>query len=282
MIERGDKAKYAKHVFYTSLNDVDVFIEDTAVESKKIYVQLLRRALGGDIKLSQVFPIGTKSRVIDRCQADQGKRNRPAVYIVDGDLDYLTGVAQPSLQRFYRLKRYCIENYFVDESAWVEVLNEEVVSHDREEIKRILDFENWISRLAVGLKPLVIASAVTRVKQCGLPNVNIPISHLCSCESGDVDQGKILAKVAELKTATDTRYGVGVFDTDADQVSRRLSSGGAAGLLAHVSGKSLLFPLVKRRSKTLFRFSHNDATLRLRLSMRCDVSELADISTAIA
>ncbi len=276
MIERSDRAKYAKHVFYSSYNDVDIFIEDTAVESKKLYVQIFGRALEFGIKLTQVFPIGAREKVLAACAKDQGDRARGAVYIVDGDFEILTSKSY-NLKRLYVLKRYSIENYLVDEDAVVSILNEEVLDQDRDEIKRTLDFDKWLSAISSDLRPLVIAAAVGKHKSCGVKTAKIPLSEITSCEFGLVDKGKIAAKVEEISFATDALHGAGAFHLACRSVSARLSNVDADCLIRHAPGKNLVFPLLKRRVRSVFNFQHGDAALRLRLAMKCSVDELMDI-----
>lgn len=282
MIERGDKAKVAKQVFFHGLNDLDVFIEDTAVESKKIYMQLLKRVFGADVSLAQIFPIGEKSKVIAQCAKDQGARKRKAVYIVDGDHDEISGIALPPLIRLYRLKRYCIENYFIDENAVVSVLDEEITARSKEEIGRILDFEGWVAAVSSNVRQLIVASVVGHIAKCGLSTVNIPLAELCSCQSGLVDSRMISAKAAVLEKATDRIHGPGIFGAHAAAVESRLPASSSRCMLAHCSGKVFLLPLLKRRARHLFGFSHSDAALRLRLAMKCDVSELQDLVYKVA
>lgn len=282
-LQRSDKAKYAMQVFYRSVNDVDIFIEDTAIETKKIYVNLLRRVLGGEISFSQVFPIGDKARVYQRCQADQGVRARPAVYIVDGDHDDLLGNRLPVLKRLFRLNRYCVENYLFDEDAAVSYLDDEIAARSREDIRASLDFAAWSDTISADLVRHVKAVVVAHRRACGsgLPRANVSLAALCSSDDGFTDCGLVDALVEDCKHRVDLKHGDGSFDAECQAIAALFLCDHRVAVLRFVSGKTVLLPLLRRRIRTLFGVSANEALFRVRLSKVCDVSELQGVRAAI-
>ncbi|MGO4266140.1 MULTISPECIES: DUF4435 domain-containing protein [unclassified Stenotrophomonas] len=282
MIERSESSRYAKHVFFSKFNDVDIFIEDTAIESKKIYVELLTRALGGGIKISQVFPIGSKSKVISKCREDQGERARKAVYIVDGDFDVLCSVDHPGFKRLYRLDRYSIENYLLDENALLKILDEEVLDRDERQIGALLEYHSWMSKLATSIRRLTVAAAVGKRRSCGVPVVNFPISEICSTECGSVDDAKIEARIDRIRRGVEARCEMGEFDRDCCDIENNFPANDPLSwVLRHTPGKTILFPLLRRRLRHLFNFSHNDASFRLRLAKKADARSLSGISECV-
>ncbi|MBN8791453.1 MAG: DUF4435 domain-containing protein [Stenotrophomonas nitritireducens] len=279
MIERSEASKYAKHVFFSAFNDVDIFIEDTAVEAKKIYVELIGRALGGGIKLSQVFPIGSKEKVLKRCAADQGGRPRKAVYIVDGDFDCFCEIPFPNIKRLYRLERYSVENYLFDEDAVVRVLDEEIVDRDEAQIRRDLDFNGWMAGISQAVRRLTIACAVGKFHGCCVPVVNYPIQDICSTECGAVDEVKVGEKIESIKSSVDSIRGDGEFSRRFEISDSNFPVGdGVSWVIRFAPGKTVLLPLLKRRLRSSFGFSHKDTSFRLRLAKRADVSGLSNIA----
>jgi hypothetical protein len=281
MLERSDDAKFAKHVFFAPFNDLDIFIEDTAVESKKMYAQILRRSLGSQIQINQVFPIGSKSKVLAKCAENQGARLRKAVFIIDGDFDVLFGNNLPPLKRLYRLKRYCIENYLLDEGSVVSILDEEQASRDESAISAELDFPAWQERIAADLLPLVLGSCVAFHRNCGLATTSFPLSEISSCTTGLVDSAKITAKVAAFEAATDSKHGVGTFRAELNELAKRIPVESVRTVFLFASGKNILLPLLKRRLQSLFGFAPSSVSFKLRIALRCDVSEFADLVAAI-
>lgn len=278
-LRRSDRARYAAQVFYRNFNDVDIFIEDTAVETKKIYINLLKRVLGDAVSFSQIFPIGDKNRVYQRCASDQGERSRPAVYIVDGDHDELLDQPKPIMRRLYKLDRYCVENYLFDGDAAASYLDDEVVDRSREQIESSLNFENWLAGISSHLVRQVQAVIVAHRKGCadGLPRANWPLTKLCSTDDGEVDCALVDAILHSCKERVDRKHGAGSFEAERSLVSRHFCCLDTTATLKFVSGKTVLLPLLRRRIKGLFGISANEALFRLRLSKVCDVSELERI-----
>ena len=112
MFERTSAAKSAASIFYEEYNDIDIYIEDTAKGYRKIFKELLNKALDSKFEIDQVFPIGNREEVIAECEKNQLNSGRKRVYIVDGDLYLLNGNDRDDLKGLFVLPRYCIENYF--------------------------------------------------------------------------------------------------------------------------------------------------------------------------
>lgn len=284
-LQRSGRAKFAAQVFFREFNDVDIFIEDTAVESKKIYLRMLRRALGDQLSVDQIFPIGSKSSVLSRCAADQGERARPAVYIVDGDHDEVLGVELPALRRLFRLGRYCIENYLFDGAAVAQYIDDEVIDYDIDEITRQLNFHGWLSDAAPLLKRAVVSSLSAHLLNCGngIPRANIGLGLICEGSHGPVSQEKVDGFSSRCKSVVDSRHGDGIYERTYYEIELRFQSGDdVGGVVKFVSGKAVLLPLLKRRIRTLFGLSGNDAVFRSRLAKYCNVDELKGIRECVA
>lgn len=280
MIERSESARYAKALFYTAFNDIDVFVEDTALESKKVYVELLNRILKHKFSVSQVFPVGTKSTVIRRCREDQGHRERPALYIVDGDYDELVGVALESLKRLYRLKRYCVENYLLDAEALIDVLNDETLLHDEGQIRDLLDYAGWMAKAVPALAQLVLTLVVSHVKQCGMPTVNVKLSDIRGDFPDHVDAQKVQVLLQKYEAAVDAKYGEKTFERKCAALSA-LCASDASLVFRHGSAKALLLPLVSSRIRRRVGVEVDLRKLRVKLARRCDVSEMEDLAECV-
>lgn len=282
-LQRNPRAKYAKQVFYRDFNDVDIFIEDTALESKKIYVNLLKRVLG-DVSFTKIFPIGNKDQVYQRCLADQGDRERPAVYIVDGDHDDLLDGSAQDLRRLYRLKRYCVENYLFDEGAAVSYLDDEIPGESRESIERSLGFDAWCQSISRGLIGHLRAVIVAHRAGCanGLPRANVRLVEICSESDGSVDEDLVAVVVGACRQRVDGVHGAGAFEEGQDQIEGHFCGGDVDAMIRFVSGKAVLLPLLRRRMRKLFNVSKDEVLFRVRLAKYCDVSELEDIKSKLS
>lgn len=280
MIERSEASRYAKALFYINVNDIDVYVEDTASESKKVYVEILNRVFAKKFLISQVFPIGSKPTVLKRCVADQGPRARPAVYIVDGDYDVLFGKPLPALNRLYRLKRYCIENYLLDVNAVVDVLSDESIDLDEQQIRKRLDFPVWISKIGPALSSLTKTLGAAHVKQCGLSTVKINLSGIQGAHWDHVDGIKVLTLENSYQNAIDAQYGAGTFRGIVSNIHVVCHPPGELFRL-YASGKSLLMPLFLSRIKRRVGIEVDYQKFRVKLSRRCDVADFFDLPQCV-
>ena len=55
---RSETSKSAKSVFFEDVNDIDIFIEDTAIGFEKIYAILFSRVFSDAYSVEKVFPLG--------------------------------------------------------------------------------------------------------------------------------------------------------------------------------------------------------------------------------
>lgn len=281
MISRSDSAKYAKSKFYESFNDIDVFVEDTASESKKVYVEILSRVLGENVLISQVFPIGSKPTVVKRCKADQGARGKPAIYIVDGDYECVDDRTE-EVPRLYRLKRYCIENYLIDPPAVVDVMSDDSIDDDVVSIAGKLQLDQWLDRLAPSLSAIVVAQMASNKKQCGMPTVRIELNRVQGEFRDHIDPAKSSSLVDEYRQALDARWGAGTFDNMTAAFRAALALTDEQIFLRHMSGKALLMPLLRSRLKRRLGVEVDYPRFRVRLARRCNVSDFADLPAKLA
>jgi hypothetical protein len=282
MLERSESARYAKAKFFEGFNDVDIFVEDTAEESKKIYCELLSRALNNQLGIAQVFPLGPKDSVIKRCAADQGERARPAVYIIDGDYDFLSGVSIPPLKRLYRHERYSIENYLCDGDAIVAVISDESVKEDFAASKLTYDFSGWALRAAPPLYELTLACVIAHLTNCGLPSVNIPLASIRGSHGDHVDEVKVKNLIATYVTAIDAKLGAGSYERLRLDILKRSSFDHQKFVTFFTPAKAVLMPLLTARIIRKSKMTMSKALLKCKLAKRCDVADFASIGKFIA
>lgn len=278
MLERSQAAKFAKFKFFTAYNEIDIFIEDTARGSKKIFTELLRRAFSSSISIDAIFPLGPRSVVIKRCASDQGERNRRAIYIVDGDYDIALAKSPPSLRRLYVLKRYCIENYLLDYDAISSVLSDSSLDLDIEAIAKKVDLNGWHRNVERPLNLLTMALIVASAKKCaGLPSVNLDLSSIQLEEMDKIDETKAAALVEHYSIEIDRTYGPGTFESECAALKATLRRD-TFDFRVYASGKAISLPLLRKRvERKLGALSMSNELFKARLASRCDITELEDI-----
>jgi hypothetical protein len=280
-LRRTAAGKKAKAVFYRQFNDVDIYVEDGSLGSKKLYSLVFGRALASAFRVHSVFPIGPKREVIHRCEADQGAGGRPRVYVVDGDLALLTDKNPVNLRRLLVLKRYCIENYLVDEEAIIHVLNEEDVEQHEEAIREAFAFRYWSEQVTPFLFDLFLlyAAASEVAPQC--PTVSVPVRGIVKCESGTLDENKVVQRMALVKQEILASIG-----QEELQVMLRCFADRARLLggdkLMFISGKDYLLPLVLMRMRSIGRLRADNLVIKQRLAMKCNVTELVSVKDIVS
>ena len=196
------KAQRAVAAFFIKWNDIDVFVEDTAKYAGTVYTSYIQRILDNRCKVSNIFPLGDREKVVHAAQADVKAGGRGRIYLVDGDLDLIAGIAPPTAARLYSHDVYHLENYFVCEIALISVLHEENPRLSIDEIRIQLNYSGWLQEI----RPLLYLFSVfglTRILDQSMPTIKIGIGAFVSDRK--IDEEKIRtfceARVAALETA---------------------------------------------------------------------------------
>lgn len=163
-LERSASANYAKHIFYHHINDISIFIEDKEQVVSKVFLTLLQPHLG-DIRLEKIFPLGSRTAVIEKAKQETNKKN---IFIVDGDLYLLCGEYNPLPDNVIRLEKYSIENYLItDISTIYDYVDINITSHDKHSIIDKLDIKSWLNKQAE-FKELYYLFALSHKCQSGI------------------------------------------------------------------------------------------------------------------
>lgn len=280
MHNRGTAAKSASALFYEEYNDVDIYIEDAAEGYRKIFKELLNKALGTKFKIEQVFPLGNREQVIEECRKNQISDGRKKVYIVDGDLHILNDSPASALNGLYVLPRYCVENYLFCENAICQTADEEECEMEIDQIKTTIDFNSWLTDNENLLLDLFIVYAICFKHIPQEQTVGYKVSKLCNSNSGIVNPDKVQARKNELTTKLINFFGEERLNTEIEIIKERIKEKDKK-LLRFVSGKDYLLPLLITRLQSFLRFPSNSIAVRLRLAKKANADELKEIETYI-
>lgn len=278
MLERGLEARFAKSVFYEHVNDIDVFVEDTSAETRKLFAKLLSRNLGS-FSIDCVFPVGARIDVLTKCGADQGHGGRRRrVYVIDADMDLCRGIDAPRLRRLYRLPRYCVENFLIEEVAAARVLARNSEELDDDDALRKLEFDSWLSPNASYLRRLFIAFAATATLDSSIATISRGYNRVVKDDSGVVDALRVEDLIVELKHLVDSRCGDGSFDREFEATEKFHAGKTDRDFMLHcVSGKHFLLPLLKMRMIKICRIGMSNGVFKVNLADCASASELKDI-----
>lgn len=287
-MERKSAAKSAISVLYEDVNDIDIYIEDTALGYKKVYREILRRIFKDEYKIEQVFPLGGSDKVIKECEKYQKiDDGRHKVFIIDGDFyllnnnlhDRISEEHKDNLKGLFVLPRYCIENFFIEETLLVDIANEEDASDDKDEILRNLNFEEWM-KSNESLVDLFIIYSIVMVYLSTEQTIGYKVTDMCKDNTGVICELKNQNRITDLSNKLLGVLSQSELDYEI-QKRKEIINGSNTKLLKFVSGKDYLLPLVKSRIRSKHKFQPDNISFKNRLSQRCDVSELNNIKNFV-
>jgi len=154
MLELSDEAKRLTSTFLTYRNDIDIYTEDE-LKDKEFYKVLFDRLLTKKLKINDITPLGSRKNVITRC-GNEPENGRKKIFIIDKDINVVSGNNIPVLKNLFILDGYCIENFVLDKESITKFIYMNCAIRPKEEIESDLDYENWLANYANKLVELFI------------------------------------------------------------------------------------------------------------------------------
>ncbi|MFS2034440.1 DUF4435 domain-containing protein [Polaromonas sp. CT11-55] len=266
------------YAFFVKWNDLDVFVEDTAQYAKAVYVSVIGRMLPESVKVTDVFPLGDRQRVIAACTADTVVGGRNRIYLIDGDLGLINDPQKLEIKRLFTHRVYHLENYFICEAALLEILEDENPRLAAEEIRARLDFGSWVNDMEP-LRDLFSTFGVSNTLSPGLPTVKIGVDRFTTA-SKNLDPQKIFEFCAERIAYLYANHPKRTVDAAIKMVNTSIDS--KEFFLDVIAAREYLFPLLKRwiGSKGL-RLSAGNESLFYRISKSCELERHTEFKDAI-
>ena len=278
---RRSSGKFAASVFYEGYNDFDVYIEDTAEGYPKIFSFMLSRLLPTTVTLEKVFPLGDRNQVVEAARREtEQKSHRSSVYIIDGDLYLLAGETTQLPPNVIVLPRYCIENFLIDEQAFLQIMNEESAGLNLDKIKETFDFEGWVGRSRPVLRNLFEVFAVSHKLKSGIATTSRGYKSICKGETGEVDADKVAIIMQEIESELVRRYGVDDVESAYEYVRKNINCD-SCFLKTYVSGKDFLLPLLFVRMRFITSSKTANLFIKIRMSRWCSLEPLNDFGRQV-
>jgi hypothetical protein len=249
-------------------NDVDIFIEDMTCHNMALFV--FRNILGPSIKLRSVNQLGGRTEIIKACALDQANDGRKKLYIIDGDLDLLTGAPKPRLKHLYRLRAYCFENLVISDKAVLELASESDSNTPPYILATKIDHPKWISTTTNALLSLFVLYAVARKLCPSLITIGFNVHQMCDHKRGGpiLSGAKVRARMRALFREMLSSKTLLVLRAARRQVAVNAQQYSRADCL--VSGKDYLCPLLRAHLKLKANFRGNVEDLKVRLARHYD------------
>ncbi|NWC91497.1 MULTISPECIES: DUF4435 domain-containing protein [unclassified Pseudomonas] len=280
-MERSAAAKYAASVFYEGFNDFDIYVEDTAPGYTKIFASILSRAISNNVTLEKIFALGERSNVLDaankRLSSDS---ERKAVYIVDGDLFLLAGEREPLPKNVIALPRYCIENFLIDESTLISIMDEEHCSITQDELARRFDYSGWISRSTPILTSLFRTFAAAHYLRAGIPTVARGYTSVYMGDNGELNIEKAKQTEQEVINLLTEKYGTREVNLALQHVDDKIEHD-KCFITTYVSAKDFTLPLLMIRVRALTETKAKNINLKMRISKNCSLEPFSDVVNSI-
>ena len=278
MLSYSNEGLAARPAFFAHNNDIIIVVEDEGKEN--FYTELIKGLLGDNLKITKVLGIGGEQQVLERFEGrGVGERWWNEFYLVDGDFDDLISKESPDSIYFYRLRRYDIENYLVEEAAVCTVVEEESPHSTATQYRDLLHFDSWMTDVVEMVLRLVACAAV--LQELGETGVGISqsIERYVSGNSTLPDIPTIESHIEQVK-ASQSVVRPCEFDRLLEQMTNRMGNS-YLERIRWVSGKDILIPLLTRLLRRHMRRDLKKESLCFRLAKNCEFLELVDLRDRI-
>jgi hypothetical protein len=252
-------------------NDIDIFVEDDAQHT--LYVRLFTRMLGRRASISSVISLGGRANVIERCAKDQAIRARPRLYIIDGDLDLLTGAPKRRLKHLYRLNVYCAENLVATEHAAICVAQDKLASESYEVVSQMLGIDEMLRNLERKVSSLFVLYAVIHRLGLSLQTSSYPVQRLLCVPSdpSTISAAKVrthmrILVAAVLATVPKRRY------IAAKRIVRARIARMSGSRLGFISGKTYIQPLIELQLRSVAGIQDTRTAITARLAAHSETN----------
>lgn len=270
MIIYSAEAEPARAYLLRNYNDLDVFVEDAACQN--MYVRLVNRILEpAGRRISTVFPLHGRKRVLADCAADQSVRPRRRIYMMDADQDLILGRPAPALLHLYRLNVYCAENLLLSEHAIVTIATECDTNTSWHQMALNLAFRTLIQRSVITLSPLIVIYAIVHELDLPIETVGFSVHRLLERENDPLSLSAKLVWDRVKALIRQIRSQVPI--ADYQRARSTAISGLRAGTDASVfiSGKDCLLPLVHMHLRNIAGLRDSTSGFKVRLAQLCDL-----------
>jgi hypothetical protein len=227
-----------------------------------------------------VFSAGDRRSVVERAKAhDFGLRS--ALFLIDGDFEWVRDEAPPEVVGIHRLSAYCIENLLLDEDAAVQVIIEDAVISE-ERARNALAFRQWLDEISEPLVELFTSFAVLNLVRPDEPTVGRGIGSVITSQGGSLPELDRV-KLEALRRDVDKKAAAVVGQKRADEIRKDITKRAASLSFAIdiVSGKDFLMPLFEFRLRRCTNLPIRRSSLRVRLARRCNAQRFVSLTAAL-
>ena len=278
MLSYTNQGLSVRPTFFGPYNDVTIIVED--VDKEHFYTEVFKRLFQENLTIARVLGLGGKKNVLAR-MADRGDdaSTRPEFYVVDGDFDELISNQSSDSISFYRLRRYDIESYLVEEAAICAVAQEQSPNLSIAEFKRSLKLNEWVHEVVEASVSLAACAALLQELDDRQTDFSQSIDRHIGNDSVLPDASNIeayIGKVASEQTSVEPEEFFNLLESMIKRVG-----------LSHpervrwISGKHILIPMVIRLLRSKTKSNLKKESLCFRLAKYCEFPGLVELRDRI-
>ena len=278
MLRYSDEGLAVRPLFFGPYNDITIIVEDEGKEH--FYTEVFQRLFQDDLRITKVLGVGGKTQVLAR-MAESGDDfiGTPEFYVIDGDFGELIHEPVPNSRYFYRLRRYDIESYLVEETAVCTVAQEQFPRSSIAEFKSSLRVDAWVAEVVTA--SIDIAACAALLQELGDRETHFSQSiepHLNGdsiMPDGSTIQGDI-GRVANEQITVSPKE----FYNLLEGMSKRIGMSHTERF-RWISGKHILIPLVIRLLRSKTKSNLKKDSLCFRLAKYCEFEGLVELRDRI-
>lgn len=278
MLNYSEEGLSVRPAFFEPYNDVTVIVED--ITKEVFYTAIFQKLFADRLRIGRVLAVGGKWAVLGRLlNYHTVGDSRLEFYLVDGDFDELLGIESPGALHFYRLNRYDIESFLLEESAICTIAQEEMPTKSLNEYVCQLRVGPWLNEVESASRHLVACCAVLQELDERSSTLSQSIERYMEGASVVPRQDLIDGAIQQIKLEQQ-KVDEADFDSRLTEMVERMSEP-ANGLTRWISGKNILIPLLIRLFRKEIGRNLPKDSLCFRLAKYCEFNTLASLRERI-
>ncbi|EMA2435306.1 TPA: DUF4435 domain-containing protein [Vibrio vulnificus] len=278
---RSDAANQSVGLFYRSLQEIEIYVED--VDAEAIYTELLTRATASKVKIRKIISLAGREKVVKHCQ--EYDEDFPALFIIDGDLDLLHDEREGALERLFQHRLYCLENYLFCKNAGAELLRDHSGRLSLEQALELLEWDKFLDDLTPTLLELFKVYAVSwkALEEDRIKTVSRPYHTMCNQKKKpshwELCTHKAQVVIDDIKEQVLKKITAEQYNEIYNSVSEAIDKLEAP--LYAVSGKDYLLKALREYLASKGASYSLDDGFKFKLARYCDTQPLSELSAAI-
>ena len=206
----------------------------------------------------------------------------PKVYVIDGDLFWVSQTFDSSEQRLFQYDFYCVENALFCKNAALTIIQETLGNINLTEIEERFSWEEWLGSFEKELIELFVIFATAFKLKPSIKTTSRGVHSIIKNIRKSVpviDHEKLQSVKDEVKTELNNDFGEDTVKSEMVSIYNWVEVNNFG--INIVSGKDFLLPLLSFKIKEICGLDMKTESRNFRLAKYCDLSSLKPLRTHI-